>query len=113
METTENIMTTAGQFGNPEILEFIQRRFPNDSNWLDGNCYFFAKILESAFFGYIVYDPIDGHFLFTQYGSEAIYYDWAGAHKYDADYSAKFEDWKSYKFKDPTHYVRVMRDCAS
>jgi hypothetical protein len=101
-----------GQFGNPEILEFIHRRFPNDSNWLNGNCYFFAKILETAFFGYIVYDPIDGHFLFTQYGNESIFYDWAGAHKYEKDYSDKFEVWELYKTKDPSHYSRVMRDCT-
>lgn len=103
-------MTTAGQFGNPEILEFIQRRFPNDSNWLTGNCYFFAKILESAFFGSIVYDPINGHFLFTQDGE--IYYDWAGAHTYDKDYSSKFEDWRTYKYKDPSHYARIVYDCT-
>lgn len=105
-----SIMTTTGQFGNPEVLEFIQRRFPIDSNWLDGNCYFFAKILESAFFGYIVYDPIDGHFLFTQDGE--IYYDWAGAHIYDKDCSSKFEKWKTYKYKDPSHYARIVHDCT-
>ena len=103
-------MTTIGQFGNPEILEFIHRRFPKDSNWLDGNCFFFAKILECAFMGTIVYDPIDGHFLFTQDGE--IYYDWAGAHQYEKEHSDKFEVWKFYMRKDPSHYARVIRDCT-
>lgn len=110
MESIKGIMTMDGQFGNPEILEFIQRRFPNDSDWLNGNCYFFAKILESAFMGTIVYDAIAGHFLFTQDGE--IYYDWAGAHQYEKEYSDKFEVWKFYMRKDPSHYARVMRDCT-
>lgn len=111
MEITESIMTTVGQFGNPEILEFIQRRFPNDSNWLNGNCYFFAKILESAFYGYLVYDPIEGHFLFTQDGK--IFYDWAGAHEYPKKTVEKFEHWKTLLHKDPLLYSRILRDCAS
>ena len=110
MEITESILIMLGQFGNPEILEFIHRRFPNDSNWLDGNCFFFAKILECAFMGTVVYDPIDGHFLFTQDGK--VYYDWAGAHQYEKEYSDKFEVWKFYMRKDPNHYARVMRDCT-
>lgn len=103
-------MTTPGQYGNEEILEFIFRRFPKDSNWLDGNCYFFAKILEAAFQGVIYYDPIAGHFLFKQ---GDYYYDWAGAHQYPKEVEEKFENWRYYMYKDPTHYSRVMRDCAS
>ena len=33
------------------VLEFIHRRFPQDSNWLTGNCYHFALILSSVFNG--------------------------------------------------------------
>ena len=32
-----------------EVIEFIKRRFPTDSNWLSGNCYYFAKILQERF----------------------------------------------------------------
>lgn len=59
-----------------EVLEFIHRRFPNDSNWLNGNCYFFANILKSRFpQGIIFYDVIDGHFV-TQI--DGIKFDWSG-----------------------------------
>ena len=33
-----------------EILDFIQRRFPKDSDWTTGNCYWFAGILGNRFF---------------------------------------------------------------
>lgn len=47
-----------------DVLEFIKRRFPMDCKWVDGNCYFFAVILNERFpNGEIVYDVIDGHFL--------------------------------------------------
>lgn len=32
-----------------KIEEFINRRFPNDCNWLSGNCYYFAIILKDRF----------------------------------------------------------------
>ena len=60
---------------NP-VLEFINRRFPKDCNWLDGNCYYFAIILRERFTdGVIFYDVIDGHFV-TQIGG--VKYDWSG-----------------------------------
>jgi len=45
------------------VLEFIHRRFPQDSNWLTGNCYHFALILSSVFNGDIFYDVVAGHFV--------------------------------------------------
>lgn len=50
------------------VIEFINRRFPKelDCNWRNGNCYFFAIILKARFpKGRIMYDVIDGHFLFN------------------------------------------------
>lgn len=32
-----------------KALEFIHRRFPQDSNWLTGNCYHFALIFIQRF----------------------------------------------------------------
>ena len=29
-----------------QVEEFIQRRFPVDCNWTNGNCYYFAVILN-------------------------------------------------------------------
>lgn len=59
-----------------KILEFIKRRFPVDQGWTTRNCYFFALILKSVFFGEIVYDVIAGHFLFL--GADGNLYDWNG-----------------------------------
>ena len=65
------------------VLEFIHRRFPKDSNWTNGNCYWFARILQGRFpGGVIVHEPIVGHFLYLYNG---IYYDWTG--KYTGDVS--------------------------
>ena len=32
-----------------QILAFIKRRFSQDCNWIDGNCYYFATILKTRF----------------------------------------------------------------
>lgn len=59
-----------------EILDFIKRRFPKDSNWLDGNCYWFAFILCERFPNLqIYYEPVRGHFVA---GTPSRYYDWTG-----------------------------------
>ncbi len=47
------------------IIKFIKRRFPNDSNWLNGNCFYFAVILKNRFpKGVIFYDVVIDHFVF-------------------------------------------------
>ena len=65
-----------------EIEDFIHRRFPSDeNNWTQGNCWYFAKILETRFpGGKIMYEPIDGHFLYLYKGK---YYDWNGLYTGD------------------------------
>ena len=50
---------------NKLVVDFIEKRFPstNDANWMNGNCYWFARILCDCFpFLQIGYDPIIGHF---------------------------------------------------
>ena len=37
-----------------QIVDFIQRRFPMDCAWMNGNCFYFAQILASRFVGEIV-----------------------------------------------------------
>lgn len=61
-----------------EVLEFIHRRFPHDSNWTSGNCYYFALILKDRFGGKMIYEPIDGHFL-VQIGD--VCFDYNGVHE--------------------------------
>jgi len=64
-----------------KIEDFIKRRFPDDSNWTQGNCYYFAKILELRFpGGKVMYEPIDGHFLYQYNGR---YYDHDGLYTGD------------------------------
>lgn len=92
-----------------QVLDFIKRRFPQDCNWLDGNCFFFAQILASRFPGDVVYDPIDGHFLF--YGNDENFYDWTGRRSYTEEQKSEFILWHNYSTKDCLHYAHIWRDC--
>ena len=57
-------------------IDFINRRFKEDCNWINGNCYYFALILRDRFPGGIIYyDVINGHFIYQYNGN---YYDWTG-----------------------------------
>ena len=93
-----------------QILDFIKRRFPNDCNWMDGNCFFFAQILRARFHGDVVYDPIDGHFLL--WAPDGNFYDWTGKREYDEAYVRKISIWSDYVTKDPLHYSHIWRDCV-
>lgn len=93
-----------------KILEFIHRRFSKDCDWMNGNCYFFAQILASRFMGEIVYDPIEGHFLFYAYDEN--FYDWSGRRDYTDEYKANFVLWESYSLQDSFHRSRIWRDCV-
>lgn len=87
------------------MLEFINRRFKKDCNWLDGNCYYFALILKDKFpEGRIFYDVIMGHFVFV-YNDNA--YDWSGICK-----SVELlVDWESFEEYDYLVKQRIIRDC--
>ena len=88
-----------------EILEFIKRRFPNDCNWLDGNCFYFSIILKARFpQGNIFYDVIDGHFLFKYQNS---FYDWTGKIKPDG----YLVEWDKFNEYDCLQKQVIIRDC--
>lgn len=88
-----------------EVIEFIKRRFPNDSNWLNGNCFFFTVILKSRFpLGIIFYDVILGHFVFRY---KDKFYDWSGEIVPDG-YLVKWDDFEDY---DKFQYKRILSDC--
>ena len=102
----KNILSLEKVSMKNEVLEFIQRRFKNDCNWLDGNCYYFAIILNNRFpDGKIVYDVINGHFVF-EYKNEL--YDWKGIHNSDGI----LVDWESLEEYDYLFKKRVIRDCV-
>ena len=89
-----------------EVLDFIHRRFPQDSNWTSGNCYYFAKILLERFYsGDIYYDVIDGHFV---YGNNGEYFDYNGKVSQEGRHLIK---WKNFTFYDYSQYLRILRDC--
>lgn len=94
-----------------QILDFIKRRFPIDCHWLDGNCFFFAKILAARFIGTIMYDPIDGHFLFK--ATDGQLYDWTGQRKYTELELSKMIEWENYALTDLSHYQHIWRDCVN
>lgn len=90
-----------------EILEFIQRRFKKDCNWIDGNCYYFAIILKDRFpDGKIFYDVINGHFVF-EYQDKL--YDWNGVHNSEKEFLV---DWENFDEYDSLLKKRIIRDCV-
>ena len=100
---------------NEDILDFINRRFPltegDPCHWMNGNCYYFARILKSRFRGEIWYDLVKGHFLF-RHGD--YFFDWSGIRtEYDFNKPETVDDlvkWPDYKNIDRAHYDRIVRD---
>lgn len=88
-----------------EIIEFINRRFPEDSNWLTGNCYYFSLILKDRFpEGSVFYDVINGHFVFKYKDS---YYDWTGIVKSNG----YLIEWDKFDEYDLNQKQVIIRDC--
>lgn len=91
-----------------EVLEFINRRFKKDCNWLDGNCYYFAMILKDRFpSGRIWYNLIYGHFLFEL---DDKYYDFSGLLDPSMVYNAV--PWDNMEVYDKLWKERIVRDCV-
>ena len=90
-----------------EIVDFIRRRFPENSNWLDGNCYYFAIILKDRFpQGTILYDVIDGHFVIL---IDNKIYDWQGIVSKDRNH--RYVIWDQFDEYDELQKERIIRDC--
>lgn len=88
-----------------EIIEFINRRFPTDSNWLTGNCYYLSLILKDRFpNGSIYYDVINGHFVFKY---KDCYYDWTGCIEPDG----YLVEWDYFDEYDSIQKQHIIRDC--
>lgn len=88
-----------------EILEFINRRFKQDCNWLNGNCYYMSIILKDRFpDGSIWYDVINGHFMFLCNGK---YYDWTGI----VEPNGYLVEWNKFDAYDSLQKKIIIRDC--
>lgn len=93
-----------------EIEEFITRRFKTDCNWMNGNCYYFAKILVDRFcYLTLVYVPCPGHFMAYDSKSELLY-DYTGKHTVDEVHYVFF-DFNQLKFDEPDMYFRIVEGC--
>lgn len=89
-----------------KVVNFIKRRFPIDSRWTCGNCYFFALILKDAFGGTILYDEIKGHFVCEINGTP---YDYNGVYENKDGFLI---EWEELKKEDPLYSERLVRDCC-
>ena len=87
-----------------EIFDFIERRFPKDSHWTDGNCYYFALILSDRFNGTLYYDVIYGHFVCK---IEDKYYDYGGLVNLD---KRVLVEWDKFEEYDKLQYHRIVED---
>ena len=90
-----------------EILDFIDRRFPEESGtWTNQNCYWFAKILEDAFGCEIYYMPIQGHFI-----AKDPKYDWYYDQTGLVIPNEPIINFNKLKADDIIWYTRLVRDC--
>lgn len=105
-----------------EVLDFIQRRFPtakDDPQWVSGNCYYFALILQLRFpLGHIVYDTINGHFMFVYHSLlvDAVHHEYL-KHRFnptETNYylTPNIISWEFFELYDSKQYKRIIRDCV-
>lgn len=90
---------------NDKVLNFIEKRFKNDCDWMTNNCYYFAIILKDRFpEGKIFYDVIYGHFIFW---FEGKFYDWNGI----VESNGYCVEWDKFDEYDFLQRQRIIRDC--
>jgi len=78
--------------------------------FMEGNCYHFALILYSLFDGEIVYDCINGHFMFQKRNAKPCeYYDIKGWGKVYMDDG--IIEWNTIKKKEPTMAKNILYNC--
>lgn len=87
------------------VLDFINKRFKQDCNWMNGNCYYMSLILKDRFpNGSIWYDVINGHFVFL-YNDK--YYDWTGI----VEPNGYLVEWNKFDEYDSLQKKVIIRDC--
>lgn len=90
-----------------EILEFINRRWRADADWITCNCWYFASILIERFPHLRrYYLPIEGHFVA---GDGENFFDWTG----EVEIPHIIYSWEEIRKDDPVWAERLIRDCKS
>ena len=91
-----------------EVLNFIEKRWvANKDIFLNGNCYWFARILKDRFdYLDIYYLPIEGHFVACDEENHKMY-DANGSFRYNE----KAIPLEKIKTNDENWYKRLVRDC--
>lgn len=87
------------------VTDFISLFKSSEELFLNGMCYYFAKILADRFGGAIYYAPVENHFL-TQICDKL--YDASGE---VTDLYPKVVSWEEYKKIDEIHADRIQREC--
>ena len=108
-------MNIKNSFRYPEITNFIhyflQENEEVQSNFLYGNCYWFAVILKQRFQHqhrcYLCYNQILNHF---SLGIDDELFDASGL--IGPSYMPHWSDWEDYKIIEPSDSYRVVRDCV-
>ena len=94
---------------NEEVLQFIRGFAPAQTLFLNGYCYWFARILTERFAGWIMYEPVDNHFM------ACIGYEYYDASGMVTDQYPRARSWDRYKrFEkkhDPLHIWRLKNLC--
>ena len=81
---------------NPQAIE---------KAFTEGNCYWFAKILQTQFGGAIIYCPTKNHFAFLSKGKA---YDITGEISKEG-----FENWPLYSRFEPIEAARIIKQCVN
>ena len=92
-----------------KVIEFINRRFPKDNNWCNGNCWWFATILCERFAEEGAerwYCPVEGHFVTR---IDGVFYDWMGI--FTPCENEKPILWEDLCAVDPIHAERLIKYC--
>lgn len=94
------------------ILSFIKNFEGARSTFMNGCCYWFAAILQARFGGgLILYDMIDGHFVWF---FENHFYDVRGDVSDQYTIGQKgLVYFDAYACVDPTHHARIVHDCVA
>ena len=111
-----------------EITDFIEKfknrngkgnRLAIEEFFMNGNCYWFAKILKERFpSGKILYDLRNNHFLF--YGGQSLNIKEEGIFDIRGEVTEEYLPWLLQgtviewdKYNDTIHKARIRRDCIT